>query len=67
MWLSILWIVWIMYLGDVDPWGLYSLIVIGAFALIVPVYMLFYSSKHMAVMTRLTPDYEGQRVTDFCK
>lgn len=58
MWLSILWIVWIMYLGDVDPWGLYSLIVIGAFTLIVPVYMLFYSSKHMAVMTRLTPDYE---------
>ena len=42
----------------VDPWGLYSLIVIGAFTLIVPVYMLFYSSKHMAVMTRLTPDYE---------
>ena len=58
MWLSILWIVWIVYLGDVDPWGLYSLILLGACTLIVPVYMIFYSSRHLAIMSRLTPDYE---------
>ncbi len=58
MWLGVLWIVWIMYLGEVDPWGLYSLIVLGSFTLIVPVYMLFFSSKHLAVMSRLTPEYE---------
>ena len=58
LWLSILWIVWIMYLGDVDPWGVYTLVLLISFSLIVPIYMIFYSSKHMAIMERLTPEYE---------
>ncbi|MBF90599.1 MAG: hypothetical protein CMP75_02400 [Flavobacteriales bacterium] len=58
MWLSVLWIAWIVFLNEVDPWGLYTLILLGIFTLIVPVYMLFFSSKHMAVMARLTPEYE---------
>ena len=58
MWLSVLWIVWIVFLNEVDPWGLYTLILLGVFTLIVPIYMLFFSSKHMAVMARLTPEYE---------
>ena len=48
----------IVFLNEVEPWGLYTLILLGVFTLIVPNYMLFYSSKHMAVMSRLTPDYE---------
>ena len=58
MWLTVLWTVWIVFLNEVDPWGLYTLILLAVFTLIVPVYMLFFSSKHMAVMARLTPDYE---------
>tara|TARA_Y100001935_G_C17292306_1_gene504139 strand:- start:1612 stop:1905 length:294 start_codon:yes stop_codon:yes gene_type:complete len=58
MWLSIIWVSWIVFLKDVKPWGLYTLIVLGLFTLIVPVYMLLVSSKHMAAMARLTPDYE---------
>ena len=45
-------------LYEVDPWGLYTLIILAVFTLIVPIYMLFFSSKHMAVMARLTPEYE---------
>tara|TARA_B100001559_G_C16399386_1_gene575027 strand:+ start:327 stop:608 length:282 start_codon:yes stop_codon:yes gene_type:complete len=58
MWLSVLWIAWIAFLNEVDPWGLYTLIILAVFTLIVPIYMLFFSSKHMAVMARLTPEYE---------
>ena len=58
MWLSVVWIAWTVYIKDVDPWGLYTLILLGIFTLLVPVYMLFLSSKHMAVMARLTPEYE---------
>ena len=55
MWLSVIWIAWILYIKDVDPWGLYTLILLAVFTLLVPVYMFFFSSKHMAVMARLTP------------
>jgi len=58
MWLGVLWTVWMLLLSNVDPWGLYTLILLGVFTLIVPLYMLFLSSKHMAIMTRLTPEYE---------
>ena len=58
MWLSVLWIAWIVFLNEVEPWGLYTLILLAIFTLIVPIYMLFFSSKHMAVMARLTPEYE---------
>lgn len=58
MWLSIIWVSWIVFLKDVKPWGLYTLIVLAIFTLIVPVYMLLVSSKHMAAMARLTPDYD---------
>ena len=58
MWLSVLWTAWILFISDVDPWGLYTLILLALCTLIVPVYMFFFSSKHMAVMARLTPEYE---------
>ena len=58
MWLSVLWIAWIVFLNDVEPWGLYTLILLALFSLLVPLYMFFFSSKHMAVMARLTPEYE---------
>ena len=58
MWLCVLWTAWIVFLNEVEPWGLYTLILLGVFTLIVPIYMLFFSSKHMAVMARLTPEYE---------
>lgn len=58
MWLSVIWIAWILYIKDVDPWGLYTLVLLAVFTLLVPVYMFFFSSKHMAVMARLTPEYE---------
>jgi hypothetical protein len=61
MWISVLWVVWIIFIRDVDPWGLYSLILLAVFTLLLPVYMIFFSSKHMAVMARLTPDYERPR------
>ena len=63
MWLSVLWIVWIVLLNEVDPWGLYTLILLALFTLVVPLYMFFFSSKHMAVMARLTPNKSDQRVT----
>ena len=40
MWLSVLWIVWIVLLNEVDPWGLYTLILLALFTLVVPLYML---------------------------
>ena len=58
MWLSVLWIAWIVFLNDVEPWGLYTLILLALFSLLVPLYMFFFSSKNMAVMARLTPEYE---------
>ncbi len=58
MWLSVLWTAWILFLSDVEPWDLYTLILLALCTLIVPVYMFFFSSKHMAVMARLTPEYE---------
>ena len=58
MWLSVLWTAWILFIGDVEPWGLYALIILGVSTLLLPVYMIFFSSKHMAIMARLTPDYE---------
>jgi hypothetical protein len=61
MWLSVLWVAWIVFIRDVDPWGLYALILLAVFTLLLPVYMIFFSSKHMAVMARLTPDYERPR------
>ncbi|GIR00489.1 MAG: hypothetical protein CM15mP9_1920 [Methanobacteriota archaeon] len=64
MWLSVLWTAWIVFLNEVDPWGLYTLILLAVFTLIVPVYMLFFSSKHMAVMARLTPITRDQKVIE---
>ncbi len=58
MWLSVLWTAWILFLSDVDPWRLYALVLLVVFTLLLPVYMIFFSSKHMAVMARLTPEYE---------
>ena len=58
MWLSVLWIAWMVFLKNVDPWGLYMLILLAIFTLVLPLYMFFFSSKHMAVMARLTPEYE---------
>ena len=57
MWLTILWTVWIVFLKGVDPWGLYSLILLALCTLALPFFMIFYSSKYMAVMARLTPYY----------
>ena len=57
MWLTILWTVWIILLNGVNPWGLYTLILLALCTLALPLYMIFYSSKHMAIMARLTPDY----------
>ena len=58
MWLMILWSTWIGFLSSVDPWGWYvlALLILGTLAL--PVYMIFFGSKHMATMARLTPEYE---------
>ena len=50
--------IWMVFLKDVDPWGLYMLILLAIFTLALPLYMFFFSSKHMAVMARLTPEYE---------
>ena len=58
MWLSVLWIAWMVFLKNVDPWGLYMVILLAIFTLVLPLYMFFFSSKHMAVMARLTPEYE---------
>lgn len=58
MWLGVLWIAWILFISDVEPWDLYTLILLGLFTLLVPLYMFIFSSKHMAVMARLTPEYE---------
>ncbi|MDC3047933.1 MAG: hypothetical protein VX366_02755 [Candidatus Thermoplasmatota archaeon] len=58
MWLTVLWTAWTLFLSEVDPWSTYTLILLVVFTLFVPIYMLFFSSKHMAVMSRLTPEYE---------
>ena len=59
MWLPVLWTAWVLFVKDVDPWGLYTLILLSVSTLLVPIYMIFLSSsKHMAVMARLTPEYE---------
>ena len=58
MWISVLWIAWMVFLKNVEPWGLYTLILLAICTLTLPLYMFFFSSKHMAVMARLTPDYE---------
>ena len=58
MWLTVLWTAWTLFLSEVDPWSTYTLILLVVFTLFVPIYMLFLSSKHMAVMARLTPEYE---------
>ena len=43
MWLTILWTVWIVFLKGVDPWGLYSLILLALCTLALPFFMIFYS------------------------
>lgn len=58
MWLSVLWIAWMLFIKSVEPWGIYTLILLAVCTLLVPIYMFFFSSKHMAVMARLTPEYE---------
>ena len=58
LWLTVLWTAWTLFLSEVDPWSTYTLILLVVFTLFVPIYMLFLSSKHMAVMARLTPEYE---------
>jgi len=58
MWLGVLWTAWVLFIKDVEPWDLYTLILLALFTLLVPLYMFAFSSKHMAVMARLTPEYE---------
>ena len=58
MWLMIIWTVWTIFLTYVEPWGLYVLILLILFTLALPLYMFFFSSRHMAVMARLTPAYD---------
>ena len=58
MWLGVLWTAWILFINDVEPWDMYTLILLGLFTLLVPLYMFIFSSTHMAVMSRLTPEYE---------
>ena len=58
MWLMVLWSTWISFLSSVDLWGWYVLVLLILGTLALPVYMIFFGSKHMATMARLTPEYE---------
>ncbi len=58
MWLTILWFVWIIELSSVSPWNWFTLALLIASTVGLPLYMLFFSGKHVADMARLTPEYE---------
>ena len=58
LYIPVLWILWIMYLSSVKPWGIYFLLILIALTLFAPVWFFIRSTQFAGDMARLTPAYD---------
>ena len=58
LWLVAVWCAWAALLFPVEPWGLYTLILLALATLALPVYMFMTRVKYLANIARLTPAYQ---------
>ena len=58
LWLVAVWCAWAALLFPVEPWGLYTLVLLALATLALPVYMFMTRVKYLANIARLTPAYQ---------
>ena len=58
LYIPILWTLWLTTLSDVEPWGLYFLVLLLLLTLLGPVWFIYRGGKFSGDMARLTPQYE---------
>ncbi len=58
LWLIAVWGAWATFLFPVDPWGMYTLVLLALATLALPVYMFLNRVKYLANMARHTPAYQ---------
>ena len=58
VWIFAIWTAWILIIRSLEPWGLYSLVLLVIFTLIAPVWMFLNRVKYLAGLEKLTPEYE---------
>ena len=58
LYIPLLWTLWIMVIRDVQPWGLYFLLILLALTLLTPVWFIYRGGQYSGDMARLTPAYD---------
>ena len=58
LYLPFLWILWGSTLSNVEPWGLFFLILLILLTLIAPVLFIYRGGQYSGDMSRLTPAYD---------
>ena len=58
LYLPFLWVLWGATLSDVEPWGLFFLILLILLTLAAPVLFIYRGGQYSGDMARLTPAYD---------
>ena len=58
LYIPLLWTLWIMVIKDVQPWGLYFLLVLLALTLLTPIWFIYRGGQYSGDLARLTPAYD---------
>lgn len=58
LYIPLLWTLWIMVIKDIQPWGLYFLLLLLVLTLITPVWFIYRGGQYSGDMARLTPAYD---------
>jgi hypothetical protein len=58
LYIPLLWTLWIMVLKDIQPWGIYFLLLLVALTLATPVWFIYRGGQYSGDMARLTPTYD---------
>ena len=58
LWLVAVWCAWAALLFPVEPWGLYTLVLLALATIALPIYMFLTRVKYLANIARLTPAYQ---------
>lgn len=58
LYIPFLWVLWGMFLSDVEPWGLFFLGLLILLTLLAPVLFLYRGGRFSGQMARLSPNYD---------
>jgi len=58
LYLPFLWVLWGSTVSDVEPWGLFFLLLLIVLTLVAPVLFIYRGGQHSGDMARLTPSYD---------